>query len=78
MIEIFELGPLLDRSPDDIPLGFKQRLALACALMHRPKVLFLDEPTSGVDPITLARILDPYHRAGGQGRYRAGDHALYG
>ena len=52
MIEIFELGPLLDRSPDDIPLGFKQRLALACALMHRPKVLFLDEPTSGVDPIT--------------------------
>ena len=52
MIEIFELGPLLDRSPDDIPLGFKQRLALACALMHHPKVLFLDEPTSGVDPIT--------------------------
>ena len=52
MIQIFELTPLLDESPDDIPLGFKQRLALACALMHRPKVLFLDEPTSGVDPIT--------------------------
>lgn len=52
MIEVFELGSMLDASPDDIPLGFKQRLALACALMHRPKVLFLDEPTSGVDPIT--------------------------
>jgi ABC-2 type transport system ATP-binding protein len=52
MIEVFELGPMLDEAPDDIPLGFKQRLALACALMHRPKVLFLDEPTSGVDPIT--------------------------
>ncbi len=52
MIEVFELAPILERSPDDIPLGFKQRLALACALMHRPKVLFLDEPTSGVDPIT--------------------------
>nr|MBP6724593.1 ATP-binding cassette domain-containing protein [Halioglobus sp.] len=52
MIEVFELGAMLDASPDDIPLGFKQRLALACALMHRPKVLFLDEPTSGVDPIT--------------------------
>ncbi len=52
MIELFELEPMLDVSPDDMPLGFKQRLALACALMHRPKVLFLDEPTSGVDPIT--------------------------
>ena len=52
MVETFDLGSYLKTSPDDLPLGFKQRLALACALMHRPPVLFLDEPTSGVDPIT--------------------------
>jgi len=52
MVETFELQRYLKQSPDTLPLGFKQRLALACALMHRPLVLFLDEPTSGVDPIT--------------------------
>src|SRR5690606_26206883 len=52
MIETFELERFLSSSPNDLPLGYKQRLALACSLMHRPAVLFLDEPTSGVDPIT--------------------------
>ena len=52
MIEIFHLRDYLSASPDGLPLGFKQRLALACAVMHEPPVLFLDEPTSGVDPIT--------------------------
>jgi ABC-2 type transport system ATP-binding protein len=51
MVETFDLGRFLKASPETLPLGFKQRLALACALMHRPMVLFLDEPTSGVDPM---------------------------
>lgn len=52
MTEIFALGDVLARSAGTLPLGFKQRLALACAVMHEPEVLFLDEPTSGVDPIS--------------------------
>ncbi|ODT90187.1 MAG: multidrug ABC transporter ATP-binding protein [Sphingobium sp. SCN 64-10] len=49
--EIFELGAHMKRNAGTLPLGFKQRLALACAVMHQPSVLFLDEPTSGVDPV---------------------------
>lgn len=52
MEQIFDLAPLHDRGASTLPLGFKQRLALACAVMHQPDVLFLDEPTSGVDPLT--------------------------
>jgi len=52
MSEIFDLGSYRHQSARDLPLGLKQRLALACAVMHQPAALFLDEPTSGVDPIT--------------------------
>ena len=52
MTEIFDLGDKLSMNSGELPLGFKQRLALACAVMHEPPVLFLDEPTSGVDPVT--------------------------
>ena len=52
MIEIFHFEHLQNVNAGVLSLGFKQRLALACAIMHRPPVLFLDEPTSGVDPIT--------------------------
>ena len=52
MVDVFDLEPFLAVSAAGLPLGFKQRLALACAVVHQPDVLFLDEPTSGVDPIT--------------------------
>ena len=52
MIDTFNLQTYLKISAALLPLGFKQRLALSCAVMHEPAVLFLDEPTSGVDPLT--------------------------
>ena len=52
MIDAFRFDPFLGNNSDTLPLGFKQRLALACAVMHQPDILFLDEPTSGVDPVT--------------------------
>ena len=47
----FELTDYRDTNARDLPLGFKQRLSFAAALMHEPEILFLDEPTSGVDPL---------------------------
>jgi len=52
MAEIFHLTPFLNAKTDSLSLGYKQRLALACSVMHEPDILFLDEPTSGVDPVT--------------------------
>ncbi|MGE5126292.1 MAG: ABC transporter ATP-binding protein, partial [Betaproteobacteria bacterium] len=55
-VQMADLEGKQDRLTGELPGGWKQRLALACAVMHRPRVVFLDEPTSGVDPISRRRF----------------------
>lgn len=52
VLELTRLQDVRNRLTRELPPGWRQRLALGCALLHRPEILFLDEPTSGVDPIT--------------------------
>ncbi len=52
MMEFSRLGPFRDRLAGNLSGGMKQKLALACTLMHQPSLLFLDEPTTGVDPVS--------------------------
>lgn len=68
--EVFGLlgmEPMRDRLVRSIPMGWKQKLAFAAATMHRPDIVFLDEPTGGTDPLTRRRFWEMIYRAAAEG-----------
>jgi ABC-2 type transport system ATP-binding protein len=67
VLEMADLGDQRRRSTGELSLGWKQRLALGCAVLHEPPVLFLDEPTSGVDPISRRSFWDLIYALSGAG-----------
>jgi ribosome-dependent ATPase len=62
LLQTFTLGAVADARPESLPLGVRQRLQLAVAILHRPEILILDEPTSGVDPIARDQFWDMLQR----------------
>jgi ABC-2 type transport system ATP-binding protein len=66
-LEMSNLKGQEQRITSELPGGWKQRLALGCAVLHKPPILFLDEPTSGVDPISRRQFWDLIHQMAGDG-----------
>lgn len=67
MLQRLELTEYANKKIGDLPLGWKQKLAFSIAILHNPSIVFLDEPTGGVDPITRRQFWDLIYEASEQG-----------
>jgi ABC-2 type transport system ATP-binding protein len=67
LMEELQIGPMRDKLIASLPLGWKQKLAFSVSIFHKPRIVFLDEPTGGVDPITRRQFWDLIYKAAQQG-----------
>lgn len=67
LLEMLNMTGMQDKRIESLPLGWKQKLAFSVALIHEPDILFLDEPTGGVDPVTRRQFWEQIYKISGEG-----------